>query len=353
MADYPSQKYSIGDGLGMDSVAPIESPADADVVDSLAFGVGGGAGSAAAQASVGGYIDSAIIRTRVQFRYDNVQGGNSDRAEYLYGAYNTQVAPVIGLGGNGTVLGPSRVIIDNLDYNEVSSFLELALSDRLSGFVELPVRWNDIDGIALPGGDLDDSGLADMNAGVRYGIIQDCDRYLTVQLKVFAPTGDAASALGTGHTSLQPGLLFQHDRGRWFTFGEVHDWIGLDGSTFTANTAGDPLDGRRYDGNVLRYGLGAAYALGENPCCDRRLLAVGEVVGWTVLDGLQTLVDTTDPNNVLFNVVDANGDSIVNAKVGVRYTSGNHSLYAGYGFPLTNTEWYSDILRVEYQYNVW
>ena len=328
------------------------------LADSLAVGAGAGFGSSAALANVGGYIDTAIIRTRLQFRYDNVTGGNSDRAEYLYGAYNTTI-PVAGGGGSGggggQLLGPSRVVVQDLEYNEVSGLFEYALNPWLSGFVELPFRQNDIQGLALNGGDLGGSGIADLNAGVRLGLINECDRYVTFQLKLIAPSGDAADALGTGHTAIQPGLLLQKNYDRWRLFGEVHDWIGLGGTTFDAqNPTTNPLNGRRYAGNVLRYGLGAAYAVAQNECKDRQLFLVGEVVGWTVVDGLRTNIDDISPNNfITFSVHDANGDTIVNSKFGLRYTAGHHSLYAGYGFPVTGTEWYSDIFRVEYQYNAW
>jgi len=322
------------------------------LADSLAFGAGAGAGSSAALANVGGYIDSAIIRTRLQFRYDNVTGGNSDRAEFLYGAYNSTAA----LGGgnaNGTVLGPSRVVVQDLEYNEIAGLFEYALHPRLSGFVELPFRQNDIQGLALQGGDLSGSGLADLNAGVRLGLVTECDRYATFQLKFIAPTGDAADALGTGHAAIQPGLLLQRNYDRMRLFGEIHDWIGLGGTTFDAQDPNDPLNGRRYAGNVLRYGLGAAYAVVQNECKNRQLFLVGEVVGWTVLDGLRTNIDNINQNLVDFTVDDANGDTIINSKFGVRYTTGHHSLYVGYGIPVTSTEWYSDIFRVEYQFNAW
>jgi hypothetical protein len=326
------------------------------LADSVATMPHAGVGSSAALASLGGLIDSAVIRTRMQFRYDNVTGIQSDRAEYLFGALNSTVPSAVGGGGstgNGTILGPNRVVIQDYEYNEFSNFFEYAIHPRLSGFVELPFRQNDIQGLNLRGGDLSGSGLADLNAGLRLGLITECDRHTTFQLKFIAPSGEAAEALGTGHAAIQPGLLFQRDYDRFRLFGEVHDWIGLDGTTFAAQNATNPLNGRRYAGNVLRYGLGAAYAVTQNPCKDRQLFLVGEVVGWTVIDGLRTEVNGISNNVANYTVHDANGDTIVNSNMGLRYTTGHHSFYVGYSFPVTGNEWYSDMFRVEYQLNTW
>jgi hypothetical protein len=48
---------------------------------------------------------------------------------------------------------------------------------------------------------------------------------------------------------------------------------------------------------------------------------------------------------------DAEGDTIVNGKYGVRYSAGCHSAYVGYGHNWTDERWYSDLFRLEYRYN--
>ena len=66
-------------------------------------------------------------------------------------------------------------------------------------------------------------------------------------------------------------------------------------------------------------------------------------VGWTVLGGKEFLF----PEN---QVRDAAGDTIINAKVGVRVGLGdNSSFYLGYGRALTGDVWYKDIIRAEYR----
>jgi hypothetical protein len=64
------------------------------------------------------------------------------------------------------------------------------------------------------------------------------------------------------------------------------------------------------------------------------------------LDGKESVVP---PSGVAF-VEDAAGQTILNAKLGVRVKfSDRADLYAGYGRPLTGDRWYENILRVEFR----
>ncbi|HMF10991.1 MAG TPA: hypothetical protein VKE94_01760, partial [Gemmataceae bacterium] len=73
---------------------------------------------------------------------------------------------------------------------------------------------------------------------------------------------------------------------------------------------------------------------------------VTEFVGWTVLDGKESVVP---PSGRAF-VHDAGGETIVNAKLGLRVEFGDRAdLYTGYGRPLTGDRWYENILRVEFR----
>ena len=66
-----------------------------------------------------------------------------------------------------------------------------------------------------------------------------------------------------------------------------------------------------------------------------------ELVGWRVLSGYQT----ADPS-------DASGTNIVNLKFGARTAwGGGSSLYAGFGWALTESDWYDDIFRFEYRFS--
>ena len=103
-----------------------------------------------------------------------------------------------------------------------------------------------------------------------------------------------------------------------------------------------PVGGTAFAGNIVRYGVGASYRF---PCTDSLWVApVAEVVGWTVLDGKEG----ASPVAGVVAVQDASGDTIINAKLGLRTGVGERgSLYVGYGRPLTGEVWYKNTLRVE------
>jgi hypothetical protein len=95
---------------------------------------------------------------------------------------------------------------------------------------------------------------------------------------------------------------------------------------------------------VFTYGLGPSYELYRG---DRvRFAPVIELVGWRVLGGRET-----NANFLPFPVVSADGTNIVNLKLGVRTSIGDHnSFYLGYGQALTHEVWYKHLVRLEYRY---
>ncbi len=242
-----------------------------------------------------------------------------------------------------------------VDYQELWFNMEYAfLENRASAFVELPLRF------VNPEINDNEAGLGDINFGLKYALIADANQFVTLQLRVYTPTGDAGDGLGTDHYSIEPALLYLRQLNQdWSLFGEVRDWISINGSDGPVFPGGGGVD---YDSNVLRYGVGLAYNLIDNPCQGYRITPVVEVVGWHVFDGFAS----SSPDGSAANMVLENGKaSIVNSKVGVRFTfgkpsasnlpgfGGNQSLYAGWGHALTNDDdaWYRDMLRVEYRVN--
>lgn len=292
------------------------------------------------EANKPGYIDPAIIQSRVRLRFDaGFDNEFPDRAEFFYAQ--------CGCFGVPTARGPGSAnplrLASSVSYQDYGAYIEYVVVPRLSAFVELPVRSLNFkldpaaQGMTGAQPIADSTGLSDINAGIRYGLIMDCDQAVTFQLRVYAPTGDAGRGLGTGHASLEPAILAQH---RWTedlsTFGEFRVWV-----PFSDATAG-PND-NNFAGPVLRYGLGASYRLYELACGDSysRLDGVAEFVGWTVLDGQKfSGADAT--------LDSARGDTIGNIKVGLRGTRDGRSLFIGYGHAVTHEQWYSDIVRVDY-----
>jgi hypothetical protein len=258
-----------------------------------------------------GYIDAAIPGDVFRLRYDTTYNNRRpSRAEFFY----AQTAPA----------GPGLPFPEpGVDYQDFSAYAELTLLPRLSTFVEVPTR------ILNPDVNANTAGLGDLNAGFKVAFVQADTGVLTFQLRTYVPTGDADRGLGTNHVSLEPGLLFYEGLGCR---------AGLEGELrYTV-----PVGGTDFAGDVIRYGLGVHYDVFRG--CEVRVAPVAEFVGWTVLGGKESVVFPTG----LSDVRGAAGDTIVNAKVGVRLGLADRAdVYAGYGRPLTGERWYESTFRFE------
>lgn len=261
-----------------------------------------------------GYIDNAIPGNVLRFRYDTAYNlRRPNRAEFFW--------------ARGAPLGPGVPHAESsVDYQDFLVYLEtVAPSQRLSAFVELPAR------LVNPQINPDSGGFGDMNAGLKYAFVRQPDLVATLQLRTFIPTGDADRGLGTNHVSLEPGLLtWGRLTDRLCLASELRYWV--------------PIGGTDFAGDVIRYGLGAQYDLYRSR--QFTFSPVLEFVGWTVLDGAQTVVRLGGP--AVFE--DAAGDTILNAKLGMRVKAGQRGdFYFGYGRPLTGDRWYENVYRVEYR----
>jgi len=288
----------------------MQAPQDAQApVDVAGLRSAAGLGESFSLAA-GAYLDSPVPMTQFRLRYTAAYDDNRpDRAEYFYAKCGCFP------GAPGPPLLETKV-----DYQDITGYLEYAVSSRLSGFVEAPYRFLN------PEQNANTNGFADMNAGFKFAFVADPDQYLTFQFRTYIPTGDAARGLGTDHVSLEPSFLFCKQLSEGLSVqGQLDDWI--------------PVGGTDFAGNVLEYGVGASYEVYNKHCL--RIAPVIEFVGWTVLGGKElTQFNTTE---------DASGNTIVNGKFGVRFWFGqNSTFYAGYGHALTGTFWYKDIVRVEY-----
>jgi hypothetical protein len=341
-------------GAETDSIRPpeTEGPLSDDMADMGGdvvepdFAPGAPTGMLAASfADPQGYIDIARIRSRVRVRYDDMQGANKPtRAEYMYptiGEWRGEGPPAG--GGPGTGGGQAG----DVDMRELITYVEAAWGPRFSVFGEFPVRWvddltfGDLSGDPTdPFDDGTQAGAGDFRGGVRYGIFACPDEWLTLQVRAWAPTGEARRALGVGHSSIDVALLYEvrsSERATWFA--ELSDWQSIDAGTAQFN--GEIVD---IDGNVMRYGIGLGYDLWQScGCRPQTLTGVFEVVGWTVFDGVVTSLNPGDDDPF----EDAEGDTIINGKYGLRYNFGCESIYFGYGHNWTDERWYSDIFRFE------
>jgi hypothetical protein len=261
-----------------------------------------------------GYIDSAIPGNVFRLRYDTAYNFNRpSRAEFFY-AQNAPAGPGLPL--------PER----SVDYQDISAYGEIALLPSFSAFVDLPVRFLNPD--------INDNtaGFSDMNAGVKYALVDNESGVFTLQLRTYIPTGNSHRGLGTHHVSLEPAVLCYKPVGeRGALEGELRYWV--------------PVGGTDFAGDIVRYGIGYSHRLLDNGSW--RVTPVAEFVGWTVLDGQQSTLLPTG-----FTATDsAAGDTILNLKVGARVGIFDRAdLYAGWGRALTGERWYENIFRVEIRF---
>jgi hypothetical protein len=272
--------------------------------------------------AVAGYVDSAIpaslLRIRFDAAYDNVR---PDRAEFFYAKCGCFRPPAAAPLQDPNAPGPP-LAETSVDYQDVTAYLECAFAPTLSAFVEVPLRFLN------PEVNDNTAGLADIQAGFKYAFVYSPELVATFQLRAYFPTGDAGRGLGTDHYSLEPGLLVNCRCSECLILeGQARYWI--------------PIDGTDFAGDVAIYGVSLSYLAVQN--CDGWVAPVVELVGWTVIDGKALVVHPSGNGSI----EDASGDTIVNAKFGVRVGCGGGDIYVGYGRALTGDTWYQDLARLE------
>lgn len=333
----------------------------------------GAAGYSLASSNVG-YIDDAIPETQIRLRYDAAFGMNTpDKAEYFYPAWKELSFHPHGVQNSNKVFfdanarGPDD-FVSNLSYQEVSVYGEKAFSRRFSAFVNVPIEFvnfrqvenddtaifgHEQAGFPEPHGEFDadepngekDGGLSDISFGFKYAIIADPRRYLTFQLTATAPTGTPQNGIGNGLYSIEPALLGFQQLSDKLTIEDMFKvWV--------------PLDGGPLAGNILNYGIGVGYEVYRRG--DFRLVPVVEFVGWTILNGYESVIAPIDNSHTALTAIpvvpdnhgvqNVGGQTIVNAKVGLRTYFGHNDMYIGFGQALTDQRWYNEIARVEYRY---
>jgi hypothetical protein len=260
-----------------------------------------------------GYIDTAIPGDVFRFRFDaSFDFFRATRAEFIY--------PQAGPRGPGLAVPEPRVT-----FEELSAYIEVAASDRLSGFLNLPVRF------LQPEVNPDHAGFSDLDAGFKFAFIRDEAQVATFQFRTYVPTGNSHLGLGTHHVSLEPALLhYGQLTDRLACESELRLWV--------------PVGGTDFAGNIVRYGVGLHYDVYRTP--EYKVTPVVELIGWTVLNGKES---SAMPSGVTL-VQNAGGDTILNAKFGVRVGFGDVAdMYVGYGHPLTGDRWYENTVRVEFR----
>jgi hypothetical protein len=171
-----------------------------------------------------------------------------------------------------------------------------------------------------------------MNVVTKTVLLDGREWQLTQLFRSYFPTGSASRGTGNGHVSLEPGIALRY---KWspvtYFHGDLKYWFPL---------GADP----DHSGPVLNYGFGISHVAYDSD--EFAILPTLELLGWTVLDGRQSL-----PTGGLPQEVDSFG--ILNLHPGVRFVWdrendwGRIDLGIGSGFSLTSDHWYSSVFRID------
>ncbi len=254
------------------------------------------------------FTGSAQPFSHVSLRYEN--GWNlerPDRAEYFWAA-----------PPNGP--GPER----SVDVTTLTARIETA-TDRASAIFEVPLR------AVSPDLNSDASGIGDLTVGGKLVLVSGRDWVITQQTLTYLNTGPAGRGLGTGHASIEPGLLARY---RWtdetYFHGQLRYHIPFSGT-------GD------YFGEVLIWGVGVSSIWYETDAF--AVLPTLEVVGTSFLDGQRTTAGGL--------TVSVDGETAVDLLPGVRFVLGPQGdlglteVGISGGASVGDAGWYSARLQVE------
>lgn len=250
----------------------------------------------------------------VRLQFDSVWGVETpNRSEYYWAA-----------PPKGPEL-PER----ELDYFDLRLVSELAPSKSFSITTAVPMRSLD------PEINPNTTGLGDMSVATKLVLLDGRYWQFTQLFKTHINTGSPRKGLGTGHVSLEPGILGRYEwNPRLFFHGRLSFWIPIGGD-------------RHFSGPAVNYGLGASYVAYETDTF--AVLPTVEMMGWSFLDGMKTL-----PNG---EIVDVDDDGSVAFLPGTRFVlgpAGDLGLFevglAG-GFAVGNDGWYDSIFRTELRWS--
>lgn len=266
-----------------------------------------------------GWIDSALPGTQARFRYD-ARWNNKypDRAEF-YTARNQQYFNGDEIKGRGFSIPES-----NIDMMEVLPYVEWAYSQRLSFFMEMPVRY------IHPRENPSAVGGGDFDFGFKVAYFMMPDQVQTFQLRFSVPTGSPQRGLGVAHTVIEPSLLLWQKLTDKVTLeAELRNWI--------------PVGGTNYSSYVLRYALGLSYDWYQADTWNVK--PVTELIFWSVLRGKESQFFDTLPTSQ--ETQDARG-TIIESAWGLRGSiSCNVDWYAGVSIGVTEKQWFQENMRLE------
>lgn len=237
-----------------------------------------------------------------------------DRAEYFFSKP--------GKGPDNGVVNP----INSIDYQDLR-FITESGTDIMSVQTEIPVRFIE------PDSGPSNSGLGDMRVTTKTRLVNGKKWQVTQIFGSYFNTGKSTKGVGTGHISLEPGVLARYElRPDTYIHGEVRYWIPI---------AGDP----GFAGNVLRYGVGISHVFYETN--NFAIIPDLEMVNFDFLGGSKTL------NGIS---ISSAGETSVNLVTGVRFVFGPKGDLGLFEFGISNRYgtgdiFVQDLVRLDFKFN--
>lgn len=260
-------------------------------------------------------IDTTAPLNNYRFRFDSAHNlGLPDRAELFWGK----------AGGFGP---PAERSVDYQDFR----FLTEIATPKFSTATDLPLRFvnPEING--------NNGGFGDMNLTTKLVLLDGNSWQITQYFRTTFNTGASRKGLGTGHISLEPGMLFRY---QWNELTYIHSEL-----KFLFPVGSDPA----YSGQVLTYGFGVSHLWYENDTF--AIIPTLEYINFWILDGQKTAFPPLLPP------VDIDGDGVFMLAPGVRLvkdTGGDFGLVelgvCG-NFQLGYNGWYDSLLRLDLRFS--
>jgi hypothetical protein len=234
-----------------------------------------------------------------------------DRAEYWW---RKQLS-----GGNGQ---PQAPIPHTIDVSQFNLFTEVA-SGRFGLRVNMPYNRDEGDGVT-------NSGFGDVSIATKALWLDAPVVQIAFQFTTFIPSGSAANRVGTGHTSLEPALLYGFRLAEnTFLQAETALWIPVGGTSGAA-------------GSIFHYHMSLNQLLWR-PCCDLQLIGTLELNGWVVLNGTQSDPDTLQPVTA--------GPDLTSAGPGLRIVVCDRIDFGlGSQFALSTQRWAEELIRFDFRW---
>jgi hypothetical protein len=264
------------------------------------------------------FVEGARPVTQTRFRYD--AGINlifPDRAEYFFPRAD-------GLGKYLPAVNSSFRGIPRVNYHDLGLYTEGATSKV---GVYTTTAYRSVDPFNYERG----AGFGDLSFGTKTLLFDSELLIVSLQFTTYLPTGNFLKGVGTGHVSLEPGLLLGLKLApQTYLQAQVSEWIPL---------GGDP----NYAGAILHYHLSLNQMLAQ-PVRDAQIIGTLEFSGWSFQNG-----QYTDP--VLGANQQASGATYLYLGPGVRVNFCDKLDFGvGAQFALGSSHFAEQLIRTEFRY---